>query len=193
MKKCKNLIVNIFILLFLFLAYKFSEFILVRNNLALSHYVFYSLLVISFILCTIIGIQILIVLFKLALNKETAFFIRVTSGICGTILTFIFTIALFYVPVLTAMRYYKPAHIVEKDGHIMVAYVDSFKKINIYYYDYINIFVRGKQVKIIEYCGNGGSDPFQNGGTPYVRRAAYYDNNGHIIKKYDRDKDGEYP
>ena len=80
---------------------------------------------------------------------------------------------------------YTPEHVVEKDGKKYVAYVTEFKRTYVYYYDYKNIFVVGKQKRIEEYYGygKGGFDPIENKyGYEYnVESTIYYDENGKII------------
>ena len=78
---------------------------------------------------------------------------------------------------------YTPEHVVEKDGKKYVAYVTGFKRTYVYYYDYKNIFVVGKQKRIEEYYGKGGFDPIENKyGYEYnVESTTYYDENGKII------------
>lgn len=49
----------------------------------------------------------------------------------------------------------------KKDGKKMVARVNSFMKVRVEYYDYINPFVRGNKMKIEEDYGEGGYDPFE--------------------------------
>lgn len=192
MKKHKLLIANILILIVIIFSYKLTEFILELNNLAFTHYVFYPFIVVCFILSVITVIQVIIALYKTASRKEAKKFARFISGLVGVIVILSFIVTLFYAPILMAMRYYKPAHIVEKNGEKMVAYVDGFVQVTISYYDYKNVFVRGKQLKIYEDCGNGSYDPFENGTIPYVHRATYYDDNGKVIKRYNRLTDGEY-
>lgn len=43
----------------------------------------------------------------------------------------------------------------------MVACVNSFLQVRVAYYDYVNCFVRGNQVRISEDYGSGGYDPFE--------------------------------
>ena len=76
-----------------------------------------------------------------------------------------------------------PEHFVEKDGKPMVAHVNAYLSIYVDYYDKKNIFIRGTIVKINEYIGKGGYDPFdENGNAPKAKRATYYDDNGNYVK-----------
>lgn len=75
---------------------------------------------------------------------------------------------------------YTPEHVIEKDGKKYVAYVKSFTKVNVYYYDYINFFLVGNKVKIEEYYGSGGYDPF-DGEHDYKEPTYYYYNNEHKV------------
>lgn len=77
---------------------------------------------------------------------------------------------------------YKPEHIVNKDGKKYVAYVRAFTDVNVDYYDYINIFLRGNKKKITEWYGNGGYDPFeQENALP--QQVYYLDDNKNAVKK----------
>lgn len=61
----------------------------------------------------------------------------------------------------------------------MVAYVDSFLQVNVYYYDYKNAFVHGG-MRAREDYGNGGYDPFDRNEMPNVKHYTYYDDDGNI-------------
>ena len=54
----------------------------------------------------------------------------------------------------------KPEHVIYKDNKKYVAEVNSFLQVNVYYYDYINPFLRGNEIKIHENYGKGGYDAF---------------------------------
>ena len=72
---------------------------------------------------------------------------------------------------------YKSEKIVYKDGTKYVAYVHSFFQVDVYYYDYINIFLVGNQIKIYEYYGEGGYNPFDESHSDYEPlQYEYYDN-----------------
>ncbi|WP_238861096.1 hypothetical protein [Clostridium sp. YIM B02569] len=107
--------------------------------------------------------------------------ILIKSGI-GNVAAFISIIILFAFGFLVFVFTYKPEHIIEKDGKQMVAYVDSFLDVHIYYYDYINPVVRGSQLKIYESYGSGGYDPFNREEMPVVKQYIYYDEDGKVIK-----------
>ncbi|WP_207716466.1 hypothetical protein [Clostridium beijerinckii] len=107
--------------------------------------------------------------------------ILIKSGI-GNVAVFISVIILFIFGYLVFAFTYRPEHIVEKDGKQMVAYVDSFLDVHIYYYDYINPIVRGSQLKIYENYGSGGYDPFDREEMPVVKQYIYYDEKGKEIK-----------
>lgn len=78
---------------------------------------------------------------------------------------------------------YKPEHVVEKDGKKYVAYVDGFLRTYVYYYDYKNLIVVGKEIRIQEDYGRGGFDPIENEfGYEYEpKRIIYYDEKGEAI------------
>lgn len=75
-----------------------------------------------------------------------------------------------------------PEHFVKKDGRIMAAHVNSYTSVYVEYYDIKTKLIRGINVKIDEYIGKGGYDPFENGGVPEAKRAIYFDDNGKVIK-----------
>ena len=77
---------------------------------------------------------------------------------------------------------YNPEHIIEKENKKMVACVNSFLQVRVAYYDYVNCFVRGNQVRISEDYGSGGYDPFEIDKMPSPQKYIYYDENGNIIK-----------
>lgn len=82
---------------------------------------------------------------------------------------------------------YTPEHVVKKNGKKYVACVRSFLDVDVDYYDYINFFLVGKKIRISEYYGNGGYDPFDY---KYERKPLWYhcyDDNGKVI-----DTDDEY-
>lgn len=75
-----------------------------------------------------------------------------------------------------------PEHIIEKENKKYVAYVHSFLKVDVYYYDYINFFIVGNKVKIHEYYGSGGYDPFDGEHDSFQPSIFYYyDDNGRVI------------
>ena len=80
---------------------------------------------------------------------------------------------------------HKPEHIVKKENKKYVAYVYAFLDVNVYYYDYINFFLRGSNPIMNEDYGNGGYDPFTiDGGTIKEPISTYYykyDSNGNRI------------
>lgn len=76
---------------------------------------------------------------------------------------------------------HKPEHIVEKDGKKYVVYVYAFKDVDVIYYDYINLFLRGSKRRILEGYGSGGYDPFTEKFKDYEPKTTYYykyDSNG---------------
>ena len=83
---------------------------------------------------------------------------------------------------------YKPEHVVEKDGKKYVAYVNSFLNVDVYYYDYKNFFLMGNKIKLKEYYGKGGYDPFDD---MHSDREAlfyyYYDDSGKIVNTNNTD------
>lgn len=85
-----------------------------------------------------------------------------------------------------------PTHIVERDGKKYVAEVTVFLSTRyVEYYDYKNIFVCGKQVRIAEdYC-DGTDDPLKED-TP-ILEAQYYDENGRLTDWYENPDAWQYP
>lgn len=56
---------------------------------------------------------------------------------------------------------YQPEYVVKVDGKRYIARDEGFWNTNIFYYDYINIFVSGNQVRM-EKDGKGKFDPRKN-------------------------------
>lgn len=161
MKKKKLFTINCISLVSLLPIYMLLEYIILRlNNLAFMNIVVY-------IFISIFAILIVLILIQLGM--------RTIGVIISMMILFIFGFIVFAFT-------YKPEHIMDKDGKQMVAYVDSFLDVNIYYYDYINSVVRGSQLRIYENYGSGGYDPFNREEMPTVKQYIYYDENGKVIK-----------
>ena len=108
--------------------------------------------------------------------------VKIIIGIC-IILTIIILISFWKLFFVVFAFTYTPEHIVEKDEKKYVANVVAFLNVDVYYYDYINFFLKSGSIKIHEYYGKGGYDPFEgkfNERTPI--EYTYYDDEGNIIK-----------
>jgi len=133
------------------------------------------------ILTFLILIRIIITLFNIAEKKTIKLRTRVISRI-GAI-TFSIVISILLIFGFVALTFtHQPEHVVEKNGKLMVACVSSFLDVNVNYYDYVNIFVRGNRIKIYENYGSGGYDPFKEDVMPQVKKYIYYDDNGKIAE-----------
>lgn len=181
MKIKKMFIINCIILVSLLLIYKLLVYILMVNNLAFTNPVIYTFASIFATLLLLILVEIIIILFNIARRRTIKLPIRIISGL-GVFMTTISIVIFLVFGFLGFVFSYEPEHIVEKNGKKMVACVNSFLQVNVYYYDYINPFVRGRQLKISEDYGNGGYDPFKSDKMPNVRLYTYYDDNGKVIK-----------
>jgi hypothetical protein len=144
------------------------------NNLAFMNSVVNIFIFISAILILSIFIQTIIILYSAAKKATIKLPIRFLAGLGTVFVSASIIIFLLYGFVAFAFRH-KPEYIIEKDGKQMVAYVDSFLQVNVNYYDYVNPFVRGDQIKINEYYGKGGYDPFKLDKMPPVIRSTYYE------------------
>ena len=181
MRKRKGIILNITTLTISLVIYNLIELILNIFNMSFMHTVFYPFIAMVAVLSFLIICQIIKYLYDITKNIKFKSSIRIISGIGTAAISLLLGSLLLLSPVIFAF-WHQPEHVVEKDGKKMVAYVNSFLQITVYYYDYINPLVRGKQLKIMVDGGNGGHDPYANGGKgPYVHRYEYYDDNGNII------------
>lgn len=160
MERKKMLTINCISLFSLILIYVISGFILGMNNLAFMH-------ILDYIFIAICGILIMLMLIQSGISAAGGVITMIILCIFG-FLGFTFT--------------YEPEHVIEKDGKLMVAYVDSFLDVNVNYYDYKNQFLRGSQLRIYESYGSGGYDPFERDKMPPVKQYIYYDENGEVIK-----------
>lgn len=181
MKKSKILVLNIIILVCFLSLYNLIEWILNIYNLAFRHTVFYPYIAIMGVLSFLLILQIIRFFYCVAKEKKFKLLLRIISGIGTTVVSLLLAITLFFTP-FTFAFWHQPEHVVEKDGKNMVAYVDSFMQITVYYYEYKNPLIRGKQLKIMVDGGSGGSDPYENGGEgPHIYRYEYYDDDGNTL------------
>lgn len=161
-------------LIILIIGYKLLVYVLKINNLALMNFPYFIFTGIFIILSFLILIQIVIIIYTSVKSKILKGTIIITS-IIGSIIFFLYSLL-----ILAFM--YNPEHIIEKENKKMVACVNSFLQVRVAYYDYVNCFVRGNQVRISEDYGSGGYDPFEIDKMPSPQKYIYYDENGNIIK-----------
>ena len=62
-----------------------------------------------------------------------------------------------------------------------MAYVNSFLRTYVYYYDYKNVVVVGNQKRIVEDYGKGGFDPLGDKYPHKIEHCTYYDEKGNVI------------
>lgn len=142
------LITIMFTLLFLFIS-----FILYLFKIMFLQWVYYVMAIILSI-GYIIGIFQFLQRIK---NKNKIF-----NNVSSIFSTLFFMVIMLSIPVifLKVTFNHSPEHIVDKNNNKYVAYVVyGDKKVNVYYYDYINSFLRGGDKKIEEYYENIGYDP----------------------------------
>lgn len=175
---------NLFMLLaadiVLIAAYMLSKGILGIKHLAFRNIVNYSAYVAMAIITLAITVQIIILLFRRVRQKEDATSIRIFSG--AGIAAIVIIVAIVSLNVfIRGVFGHQPEHVVERDGRILLARVDSFLQVEVRYYEHINAFVRGSGTLIYEDFGNGGYDPFTLDEMPEVQRYMYFDENGKVI------------
>lgn len=156
--------VILFIVIFVLL-----HFLLMLFNIQFRQWVYYVVVAIA-----VIGI--LIGLFKLESieNKIVKRIVTISTVLCFIAIPYILLYCIFL---------YIPEHILEKDNNKYVAKVRSFKRVDVYYYDYINFFLVGNKVRIHENYGSGGYDPFDGKHDNYEPLTYYYyDEDGKVIK-----------
>lgn len=183
MKKHKLLLWNISILVLLTLIYTGLYILLSLFNLTFTHYITHSFIIIDYLLIMALLIQAIVSLFRIASRAKNKKSTRIICGLGGTITSICMVVALLGTILFSTFRY-EPVHVVEKNGKTMIVYVDAYIQKELRYYDYKNIFVRGKQIKILEECKSDGYDPFKNGGSPSIDNATYYDETGSVIQRF---------
>lgn len=181
MKSKKKLIISSISFISLLSIYKLSEYMLRMNNLAFTNFVVNIFIFFSAILVLSIFVQTIVILYNIAKKGTLKLPLRVISGI-GTIIISVSIIVFLLYGFVAFSFTHKPEHIVEKNGKQMVACVDSFLQVNVNYYDYVNPFVRENRVKMSEYYGKGGYDPFKLDEMPPVIRSTYYNESGNVIE-----------
>lgn len=146
-----------------------SHFILKILSIKYRQWVYYAVILLFMIGIVVGAIQII---------RKKGKTVKVISSIIGTIIAF-FVIFYWQLFLLGFVFSYCPEHVIERDGKRYVAYVKSFLSVNVDYYDYINFFLVGDKVKIHEYYGKGGFDPFDGKHDDYeVQQVEYYNNDG---------------
>ena len=167
----------------------------IKNNLFLSTIVFTLIfLFISFILykCDILFRQwvyylIGLIIYIGSIGGLIQLIRKIKYKILKVIITFIFILLVILSLLILAFLFifgHQPEHIINKDNNKYVAYVNAFLNVDVTYYDYINIFVRGSKPQISEGYGNGAYDPFvgEHKGTEPISTYYYtYDENGNRI------------
>lgn len=179
MKNKNSLVINSIIFFTVLLIFESLIALLKLKQLALTNLTKYSFILVLVILFLTLAAQIVIMLYSIAKKSSIGLKTRIASGAgacIGSVLIAFSILAGFFIFAFS----YEPEHVVEKDGKRMVAYVNSFLQVNVYYFDYVNPFIRGSQIRISEDYGNGGYDPFEREQMPTVKRSNYYDENGQV-------------
>ncbi|MBQ4001455.1 MAG: hypothetical protein II601_03630, partial [Lachnospiraceae bacterium] len=88
--------------------------------------------------------------------------VKVLKGVLIVLTTLLIGVASYFLFILEVFAH-KPEHVVERDGGKFVAVVSAWLKTSVGYYEYENVFSYKNKVRIIEYYGDGTSDPLENG------------------------------
>lgn len=106
--------------------------------------------------CIAVGFMILIRNWRRKKNKTSISIISVLINIIIVLLM----LAFLYLCMFGFAFGYQPEHVVTKNNKKMVAGVNSFTDVTVYYYEYKNCILRGKEKIGEEWYGSGGYDPF---------------------------------
>lgn len=95
----------------------------------------------------------------------------------------IFCLLFWQIILLVLAFLYTPEHVVEKENKKYVAHVYSWLDTRVEYYDYINFFAMGNEIKFIEYYNNVGKDVLADDTKEWTPTdITYYDGNEKAIK-----------
>ena len=142
----------------------------------INYSVYAAQIVITLILCTFV----MAYLYKRVRMKEKKICVRILSAV-GIVAVLIVVAIVSLNVFIRGVFGHQPEHVVERDGRMMLARVDSFLQVEVRYYNHINAIVRGNNILIHEDFGNGGYDPFALDEMPEVKRYMYFDENGEVI------------
>ena len=159
--------------------YELSKCLLRIKHLAYRNTVNYSVYAALLVITLGISVQVIIFLFHRVRRQEKPA-IRILAVVGIAVIIVMVTIASLNVFIRSVFGH-RPEHVIEKNGQIMLARVDSFLQVEVRYYDHVNLLVRGSWTRIHEDYGNGGYDPFTLDEMPEVRRYMYFDKNGEVI------------
>lgn len=168
MKGNKLLKIIICICLLFIICYRLMKNILLSFDIAFRPWIGDFILIAESIL--IITVIILLIK-KLIFKHSWANTLKGLLGVALIIGIIIFTMLIFAFS-------HQPEHVVYRNDKKMVAAVDSYMDVYVYYYPYKNWFIMGKEAKMREWYGNGGYDPFNisNGDKkPVPIKVDYYD------------------
>ncbi len=114
------------------------------------------------------------------------------SKILPLVLLFLILAVVSPVAYFMGMLTYKPEYEVEMDGKSYIAYVNTFFRTRVEYYDAVNGMVAGNQIRIKEDYGGGSFDPIGNptGYAHKIEETIYYDENGNVARTIYYDKNG---
>lgn len=159
------------------------HFLLKIFNIQFRQWVYYCIMVL-----TLIGTLAGIIQIVRKKNKKIKI-IFLTIGLIISILIIIF----WKVILLIIAFLYSPEHVVIKDDKKYLGYVNSFLKVDVYYYDYINFFLIGNKLKLHEYYGSGGYDPLDGTHNNKPLQYYYYDEQGNITNTFQNNNTNEEP
>lgn len=96
------------------------------------------------------------------------------------ILSCVLVVYMGFISMVVMAFSYCPEHVVMYRGTKMVASVNSFLDINVYYYRYKNALFYGERLAEAWY-GSGGHDPFEEEETPTPKRWTMFDEQGNVV------------
>lgn len=107
----------------------------------------------------------------------------ILKGLCitGIVLCIVLELLIAWITLIGLALGYSKEHVIERDNMKMVAVVESFLDVNIYYYPYKNWIVMGNNKLIDEWYGSGGYDPLDGEHTSKPLKTIYYYEQDSII------------
>lgn len=143
----------------------------------------------------LVGISIIIYNFNMFFRQWVIYFFTIISiigilyGIMQKVkgqqdrITIIVTLGIIFL-MITPIIYllHSSEHVIKKDNKKYVVYVNHDFKVHANYYEYVNFFLRGNEIRIKEYYGER-YDPFDGKHSDFQPKSVcYYDEEGKKIK-----------